>query len=79
MGDLDLWGSLSPSGDKLPQRSIIHKWGQTTPEVKLPQRSDGGMEAGMNDYLRESLSYFGLYRRMFESSVAWVGIFPTPL
>jgi len=21
MGDLDLWGSLSPDGDKLPQRS----------------------------------------------------------
>ena len=36
MGDLDLWGSLSPDVDKLPQRSE-KVW---TGVDKLPQRSE---------------------------------------
>jgi hypothetical protein len=32
-GKNDLWGSLSTGGDKLPQRSFLGRWGQTTPEV----------------------------------------------
>ena len=30
----DLWGSLSTGVDKLPQRSVSHRCGQTTPEVE---------------------------------------------
>ena len=42
MGDLDLWGSLSPDGDKLPQTTPEVDYGQVWtnyPRDKLPQRS----------------------------------------
>ena len=52
---------------KLPQRSRS----QVTPEVEVEQaqrlnKTRQGRSGRMNDLMRESLSYFGLYRKMFQ-------------